>query len=387
MEGSFRDRVDKTFASILPPSSSSSSSMSSLWSLTVDEIEPTLETELERRDDPLFAPRDNMEKDLEEFDDEDDEIEEDEDKENKAIIKPEDYNDEEWEIKSSIGLDCTLDYEEEEDGYDKVAVGKEAIKDVDRLYMKEVNDYEIDADQPEELPLSIKGYSKDPRANHMAAKIKLSQDAKATTANDDNVGECGNLKSILKRKDNKTRPEGNLAEKRVRFDAECKADGGDEVVPNLMEEDKVSDDSFKLPPDYPRGIPDYMRNPSKYTRYTFESSDVDEVSNRQAYMDFLNLMKKPNATESETMVELPKSVAFVPKRKVNDSMVVENLQNKENKGLTFRDNPLVSIAVEDDQVCEMEEDEPETIADRRSSSQKSNRQYRVKSIAESDEQS
>lgn len=26
-------------------------------------------------------------------------------------MKPDDYNDEEWEVRSSIGLDCTLDYE------------------------------------------------------------------------------------------------------------------------------------------------------------------------------------------------------------------------------------------------------------------------------------
>ena len=59
-----------------------------------------------------FGPE--LVKDLDDLDDEDVEEEEEEEEALMSSIKggkPEDYNDEEWEIKSAIGRDCTLDYE------------------------------------------------------------------------------------------------------------------------------------------------------------------------------------------------------------------------------------------------------------------------------------
>ncbi|EPS68847.1 hypothetical protein M569_05921, partial [Genlisea aurea] len=75
--------------------------------------------------------------------------------------------DEYFDVKSNIGRDCTLDYEEEEDEYDKVAVG--TAESGDRLYMSfpavddgvEVNGYG-------ELPTTFDSASRDPRANHAA---------------------------------------------------------------------------------------------------------------------------------------------------------------------------------------------------------------------------
>ncbi|KAL5079030.1 hypothetical protein RYX36_007451 [Vicia faba] len=59
-----------------------------------------------------------MENDLDDLDDED---------ENAAPSKPSDYDDEQWQVKSGIGLDCTLDFEEEEDHYDKQALGQDDL--------------------------------------------------------------------------------------------------------------------------------------------------------------------------------------------------------------------------------------------------------------------
>lgn len=52
---------------------------------------------------------DELVKDLDDLDDDDDDV--DDEPGSLASIKPEDFNDEEWQIKCSIGQDCTLDYE------------------------------------------------------------------------------------------------------------------------------------------------------------------------------------------------------------------------------------------------------------------------------------
>lgn len=136
MEDSFSVRVDKTFGFLAGSSASvPSSSLSSLWSLTGEEIEkrewnrdkgsPEPEPELEFRPckDDFFGT--GLEKDLLDLDNDDDVEEEDEGVEEQQQLRssstqsakpmpkpmPDDYNEEQWEIKSSIGLDCTLDHE------------------------------------------------------------------------------------------------------------------------------------------------------------------------------------------------------------------------------------------------------------------------------------
>lgn len=52
--------------------------------------------------------------------------------------KIDEYGDE-WEIRSCLGMDSTLDNEEEEDGYDKVASGRENAGE--RLYMSDIADH------------------------------------------------------------------------------------------------------------------------------------------------------------------------------------------------------------------------------------------------------
>ena len=136
MDDSFKVRVDKIFGSLAAAASSSSSASastptattpsSSLWSLTDDEIErkewvrdktisePDSHSLLTNHDHKQQENRlvdlsleDELVKDL---DDLDDDLDGDEPG-SLASIKPEDFNDEEWQIKCSIGQDCTLDYE------------------------------------------------------------------------------------------------------------------------------------------------------------------------------------------------------------------------------------------------------------------------------------
>ncbi|XVF13831.1 hypothetical protein REPUB_Repub09cG0002200 [Reevesia pubescens] len=446
MEDSFNVRVDKVFGSLASSSSSSSSSpnpksqsLSSLWSLTDEEIEKREwnrdKEEEEEKEEGLFHNfphkkeknkainfRTELEKDLDDLD------EDESGASSSKAAKPEDYNDEEWEIKSSIGRDCTLDYEEEEDEYDKVAVGRE--KSGDCLFMKDVNDYEIYSDSSGVLPITLKDFDRDPRANLIAAKLRLKEDeesakkmleedaeaakkidslrvsdsdAPASMETHMSMLEDGNLKSILKRKD-KDAESNSKSQKRVRFDSECCKNDWNEGLEGTKdvprdacsieeEEAMISNEASTLPRDYPSGIPDYMRNPSKYTRYTFDSSDVDDESNRQAYMDFLKLIRRSDATEpqaDDAPSDLTKPVTFIPRRKTSDVIMGKSCseskqirEDTDEKSMNRR-GLAIGIAAGDtnDGVCAMDEDESQTVIDKRNISQRSGRQYRMKSSLE-----
>ena len=288
--------------------------------------------------------------------------------------------------------------QEEEDEYDKVAVGRE--KAGERLYMTEFNDYAIEVNSCNVLPQSLKDVARDPRANHMAAKARLQEDAEAAGSFDSlrvsdktlpaaagtkaNTSEDGaNLKSILKRKENQV---DSKLQKRVRFDPGCKTDSNEESegTKDLATETcLMSKKASFMPQDY-SGVPDYIRNPTKYMHYTFDSSsDIDEESNRGAYMDFLNMLKNPNTSESESdkAFDLPKAVTFTPRKKSGDTHVMkqgsEFPQKLEDVG--NRKGVALGIAAEESEVCAMDEDEPEPVASKISSSlQKPSRQYRTK---------
>jgi len=107
MEDSFRVRVERAFGSLPIPSSAS------LWSLSEDEIKPEPKPKPKPNPDsepkpyPSSSSSSGFKVELE--NDLDDEDEEDENAAGPS--KPSDYNDEQWEIRSSIGLDSTLDFE------------------------------------------------------------------------------------------------------------------------------------------------------------------------------------------------------------------------------------------------------------------------------------
>ncbi|KAF5725590.1 hypothetical protein HS088_TW23G00314 [Tripterygium wilfordii] len=421
MEDSFSVRVDKVFGSLL-----SSSNPRSLWSLTDDEIErrewnrdkgssePEMELGGESNEVTDENPVDfhkEMEKDLEELGDDDGDLGF-ESRDSRASSRPDDYNEEEWEVKSNIGMDCTLDFEEEVDEYDQVATGKE----IDSRMNDYIDDYGIEDDSCNELPNSIKDIIRDPRANHVAAKLRLKEDAEAAEKINSlpviengaslvdpqiNAPEDGNLKSILKKRDTQAELKSH---KRVRFDSECRK----ECVENsegakqrhmetcLTEKIDNSTEATLLPQDHPSGIPDYIRNPSKYTHYTFDpSDDLDEKNNQQAYMDFLKLVDRSNTVDSQpdnTSDGPLKSVSFIPKKKIDHVMMLDNgTESKQNKAATGkefeqRSSLAVGIAVWDTldgEVCAMdEEDEQDVAVDGRSNSKRSGRQYRTKARLE-----
>ncbi|KAL1201362.1 hypothetical protein V5N11_003773 [Cardamine amara subsp. amara] len=400
MDESFRVRIDKIFGSLSSSSSPASSApVSSLWSLSEDEIATN-----ERSGEKENSGPSNSFPDIGRQENEPDELNIDGDEgQSSGLQKPNDYNDEEWEIKSSIGMDSTLDMEEEEDDNDKVALGEKVY-----VYMKDVNDYETEADEWEELPASLKDREKDPRANLTAAKLRLKEDAEAVNklnslhvsevhkdnlpmstsenenalvVSEDNLLETqvgssddSGLKPILKRKESQA---DSKLQKRVRFSSDIRDDdstGGDKD--SVMEPSSPNENGVE--PDHPTGIPDYLRNPTKYTRYTFDSGEVDEESNRKAYMDFLNMIRRRDEPVEGPLVELPRSVAFVPKKKPMAESKVDNI----DKNCEGRRGAIAVVAIEDCTVSAMEEDEPETALNVIS---KPGRQYRSRAKEDPEE--
>ncbi|CAH8327706.1 unnamed protein product [Eruca vesicaria subsp. sativa] len=358
MEESFRVRIDKVFGPLSSSTAaSSSSSLSSLWCLADDEIdtnERVKEKVVVSEPQPSFT----------ENDPEDLNGDVDEEERSTVLQKPDDFNDEEWEIKSSIGMDTTLDMEEEEDENDKVAVGEEQC-----VYTKDVNDYVTEADEWEELPSSFNEREKDPRANYIAAEIRLKEDADAVNklnslhVSEDNMSDeeahvvggsdDNGLKPILKRKESQA--DAKL-QKRVRFSSDVKDDNstGDDKDSLMV---ASSPEESVLQRFHASVVPDYVLNPSKYTRYTFDEGEVDEESNRKAYMEFLNMIRRRDEPLEEPMGELPTSVAFVPKKKPTGESKVGNT----DKGYEGRRGAIAMVdAIEDSTVSAMEEDEPET---------------------------
>ncbi|KAL2939600.1 Protein TSSC4 [Bienertia sinuspersici] len=300
MEDTFRVRVDKTFNSLSSSSSSSSQTLTSP-SLCLNELD--------------F--RKEVEDDLEELDDNDGEGTRAENAVNKCrevVCGEED----ELDVKKSIGMDCTLDFEDEEDGYDKVAVGTE------------------------------KNWSAHP-------------------------------KSILKRKDDQI---GSKSEKRVRFEPNCGKDDH-----STYEDDKiVMSEAYKESSSQQNDsslIPDHVRHPLRYTHYTFDSSsDMNEESNRQAYMDFLTMVKKSKSEPEEVPADLRKPVIFNPKKKGGDtSMVTSNQSDHSMEEVIRKKNLPLSIAagiIKEDESSEMEVDEHETTVNKVSNGRRTARKYRSK---------
>lgn len=287
----------------------------------------------------------------------------------------------------------SLSGQEERDEYDKLAIGGEKAEH--RMYMRDIMDYAIDVDSCNELPDSFEEVARDPRANHLAAKLRLREDAEAAQKIDSlrvsekdvtggehpqiNTSEGGvNLKSILKRKEAQL---DSKPEKRVRFELEYEdnCNGG------------VSNEANFSTQSYSSAVPDYVRNPSKYTHYTFDTSgDMDEASNKQAYMDFLKVIKRSNNFESQpdAFIDLP-AVTFIPKRKMDDTTMAKKPAARQNekddvgsKFLHRRELPTGIAAgdMEAGEVCAMEEDETEPVADGRNSSLRLGRNYRTKSV-------
>ncbi|KAL7608858.1 hypothetical protein Lser_V15G13396 [Lactuca serriola] len=359
MEDSFKVRVDRAFGSLEASSSSTikstSSSLSSLWCLTDEEIKRNEwiqdkitvhkdkdEEHIHRLKTPkiyssflqglLAEPstsHQDLESDIQELEDEEDE------EQQPPLSKPDDHSNDDWNIRSSVGMDCTLDNEEEEDGYDKVALGRE--ESTDRFYMRDVNDYEVEMDSNNELPDSITDVIRDPRANHMAAKLRLKEDEESARKLGLQVSENNNI-----------------------------------------QESTTTENQISTP-----FVPDYVRNPSKYTHYTFDSmDDADEETNRKAYMDFFNLLKGSGGggdmeTEDVSM-ESQTSIVFTPRKKKSS----DDTMKKSKADAGYKKVVPAGIAGEDVEdsvgVCVMDEDEAEMAMNK----QRGGRRYRTKASSD-----
>ncbi|XVE66095.1 hypothetical protein DITRI_Ditri08aG0053300 [Diplodiscus trichospermus] len=421
MDDSFKIRVQKIFGSLQSSQSSSLQQQPPLWSLTDDEVE---RREWRRestadRDDVLCSSsfdeflkegrkyrsgrlsRKEMDGDL--GDDDGD----DEGDSNQSRGRRIDGEGDEWEIKSFLGMDSTLDNEEEEDEYDKVASGRENADG--RLYMSDIADHGSFLNSHNVLQSAVNHTSnKDHRANHMAARNRLKEDDEEARKHnyydrsdaeirESNLKASDNgsqLKSILKRKNNGT---GFKPQKRVRFDSACK---NDLEEPSEKSEDTApmncqDSDGGSLPDENAFAVPDYIRNPSSYTRYSFDSSnEVDEESNAEACMDFLKHVPNSKSTESLSELEgaqrdLPMSVTFIPKRKssilqpgksVGEDKEKEDDEDKKSLHPTSLPVGIATGATQHVEDGATKDDEPETsAADSTAIVHKGGRSYRVKS--------
>ncbi|PSR84609.1 hypothetical protein CEY00_Acc32694 [Actinidia chinensis var. chinensis] len=407
MDDSFRARVQKAFGSL--------SASQSPWSLADGEVEKREWNRSRNQDDdvkPTCASSFNggLEDELEDIDEENDDDDDDDDEDGGKYGDGDDKD--EWEIRSSIGRDCTLDNEEEEDEYDKLAEGRENAGD--RLYMSDVTNHGPYLNSYNVFPSSVHDSPRDARANHIAVRIRMKEDevqaekigpnhtsytsmscVEEPRTNASEYG--GKLKSILKRKvDEATSKE----QKRVRFDPGCKYDcqEASENAKNLLRgspsaETTASDDNTSLPRNT-FGVPDYILNPSKYTCYSFDSaSEVDDKSNSQVYMDFLKMIKRSKPEEFTSLSgdessDLLKSITFVPRKKTTVATPIDSgseLKQKQETGskqLLIQTGFPLSIAAGETQISEVNatEDEMETNTEDMSTGfQKSRRQYRRRS--------
>lgn len=297
--------------------------------------------------------------------------------------------------------------QEEEDEFDKVAVG--AGETGDRVYMRNVKyaDYQIDdVSGCGELPSSLQVTVKDPRANHSAAKLRLREDAVAagdldalqlsessmvTNLDAQDIQkeqlEIDNPKPILKKRENLIDAK---TPKRVRFmvDSESsthedqQSSGASDMAsePNATNALSVSEQTSD--PSKYSGVPDHVRNPSKYTHYTFDSSDdMDDELNREACVNLFHDLRRRSADTlmEETPAELPKSIVFTPKKKPEheSTMKTENeLKTREDQDKKRWSVEITAEDAEESEISAMEEDGLSPDVDR--GSRKPGRQYRTK---------
>uniref|UniRef100_A0A1J3E4Z4 Uncharacterized protein n=1 Tax=Noccaea caerulescens TaxID=107243 RepID=A0A1J3E4Z4_NOCCA len=288
-------------------------------------------------------------------------------------VANEDFDDE-WSIRASMGLDRTLDDEAEEDEYDKVALGEE--NGDEGLSMKDA------------LSESSGGRVRDPRANHIAAKNRLKEDeieaskfsasgsgdhpSKSKPPHSEESSKAVPPKPILKRKESSSDSEARTS-KRVRFDVvseetskkpgdTCSASASVKIV---LQQGKSG-----------AQVPDYLVNPSKYTRYSFDPScELKEKSPTTEDMDIPKAVEGLETSESGSF----KKVSFIPQKKTKDVR-----EDSSNCGET---KPIVAGQVAEDLMPSATGDEDTEIgeSDSCTSFKSKGRQYRARrSLDEAD---
>ncbi|PRQ39779.1 putative tumor suppressing sub-chromosomal transferable candidate 4 [Rosa chinensis] len=279
----------------------------------------------------------------------------------------------EFGIGSSIGMDPTLDFEEEEDEYDKVASGAEAVDD-DRLFMDDVTNHGSYLNSYNVL------IGKDSRANHLAARHRLKEDdAEAQNPSSTPVASAalvkqqfakspedgGQPKPILKRKDNSS---DSKSRKRVRFDPAFvdQSDGEESSgkVQNLVPDigSGLTASRVSLKKKTASQVPDYLVNPSKYTCYSFDStSEVDEGGNTKACMDYITQVESSGSEMEmeDASPQLPKSVTFVPKKKTVDgsTRTKQDEEDDDKQSLNIKGVAVAIAAMEENEIRPAEEED------------------------------
>ncbi|XP_004310246.1 PREDICTED: uncharacterized protein LOC101315405 [Fragaria vesca subsp. vesca] len=302
----------------------------------------------------------------------------------------------EFGIGSSIGMDPTLDFEDEEDEYDKVASGAEAADDV-RLFMDDVTRHGSYLNSYNVL------VGKDSRANHPAARHRLREDDAqvqnpGSTPVDFTAPRCakspedgGQPKPILKRKDSSS---DTKSRKRVRFDpAFVDQSDGEESSGRVQ---KLGSGLNKTASQ----VPDYLVNPSRYTCYSFDSrSEVDEGGNTKAFMDYITKTDKDCITQVESSgsemedasPQLPKSVTFVPKKKTVDgsTRTLQDAEDDNKQSLNIKGFAVGIAAMVESEISAAEEEDKseQNAAVLSDSSSKSGRKFRTKSMSDDESDS
>eukprot|EP00252_Welwitschia_mirabilis_P028033 TRINITY_DN9932_c0_g1_i1.p1 TRINITY_DN9932_c0_g1~~TRINITY_DN9932_c0_g1_i1.p1 ORF type:complete len:553 (+),score=114.16 TRINITY_DN9932_c0_g1_i1:140-1798(+) len=192
------------------------------------------------------------------------------------------------------------------------------------------------------------------------------------------------------------------SKKKVRFELGVKGDESSHDVTSTENSEVRTTlsggSSIESSQSMSNNIPDYVRNPSKYTHYTLDWSNEEDfdTTNMQALKDFTQLGKKQpeESADTERALELPKSVTFIPRKKAENS---EKKRENVDSSCEYRDNESIEkayksnsqpigIAARQTMECDTLESvtskiEPEHsgIEDRVSKAQRGSRKYRSKS--------
>eukprot|EP00250_Pteridium_aquilinum_P023202 c2639_g1_i1 orf=276-1511(+) len=267
-----------------------------------------------------------------------------------------DMEEEGRQVRGMVGLDATLDFEEEEDEFDKAAFGLEGNEE--RLYMMGIKEVDKKLVTSASLPLSLydlKRVRRDPRANHSAARARLEEDARrlgATTASSSSwdsesadhsrstVGDAGDVgiadqvitgakRSNEARADNPDLKQASLSEppsrmqekgkpiKRVRFALDPEQQG------HLEQNAQKVFIRHKANSNHVSQVPDHVRNPSKYTHYTLDwAVEEDEMSNIEAFKACDENLRKGLEEESSSLQEMPTKIQYIHRH----GRATENIQ-------------------------------------------------------------
>ncbi|KAL4192153.1 hypothetical protein AMTRI_Chr06g192590 [Amborella trichopoda] len=418
MADDFKIRVSKAFGSLFQSLPSLSSLSPQAWSLNDDAVEKrewsrdepdearenipcssffdeVSGRERRRIDRKARVSRDAIEDDLEAIDEE-------EMGEASKGCDEEEYR----ALQKDIGRDSTLDREDEEDEFDRVAVGRENASE--RLYMRDVTDTKPHINSHNEGNIT-----RHPQANHFAAKKRLKEDddeaarervkknkdgvhdmeddthkpekeTKQTVETMDtqpeNTKEAVEVKPILKRQRDQANPESR---KRVRFDPNCKLDlspsneNTDVGETTLTTKTSAVRETSSSNYTDARVVPDYIRNPSKYIHYTLDwSNQDDENSNLNAFQETVNLSSSEGNCEAYSM-KSPAPVTFMPKKKMGNAKAMKESSDTRSESEGRFACPVVIAASDtgESEVCSMEEDEMEVERER---TQRGERRYRSK---------